>query len=69
MSPQWYFTNPELEKYLTMVVRKRWDTAEVGAKLEAFAIAGSDITSTWSMHHRHNIKLFESFTQDVEGES
>jgi len=45
MGPQWYFTSPQLEEYMSVAVRKRWDTAEVGEKLEAFAISGLDITS------------------------
>ncbi|KAF8151053.1 hypothetical protein B0H34DRAFT_862538 [Crassisporium funariophilum] len=42
MQPQWVFTDPALEEYMKIAVpiRKPWDTAEVGAKLEAFAIAG-----------------------------
>jgi hypothetical protein len=45
--PQWYFTKPALEEYMktAVSVRKAWDTSEVGAKLEAFAIAKCDVTS------------------------
>ena len=42
MNPYWYFTSPALEEYMKIAVRKRWDTSEVGTKLEAFAIAGCD---------------------------
>ncbi|KAJ7757676.1 hypothetical protein B0H14DRAFT_3598809 [Mycena olivaceomarginata] len=42
MIPQWYFTSPELERYMPLAVRRKWDTAEVGCRLEAFAIAGCD---------------------------
>ncbi|KAJ6481140.1 hypothetical protein C8R45DRAFT_1100697 [Mycena sanguinolenta] len=42
MSPQWYFTSPELARYLPIAVGRKWDTATVGLKLEAFAIAGCD---------------------------
>lgn len=45
MNPQWFFTSPELENYMHIAVRKKWDTSEVGAKLEAFAIAGCDVVS------------------------
>jgi hypothetical protein len=42
MNPYWYFTSPALEEYMKIAVRKRWDTSEVGTRLEAFAIAGCD---------------------------
>jgi hypothetical protein len=45
MAPQWYFTMPELEEYMKVVVHHRWDTAEVGTKIEAFAITGCDVVS------------------------
>jgi hypothetical protein len=45
MKPNWYFTSPEFEEYMKIAVRKRWDTSEVGAKLEAFAVAGCDVVS------------------------
>ena len=45
MKPYWYFTSPALEDYMKIAVRKRWDTSEVGTKLEAFAIAGCDVVS------------------------
>ena len=34
-----------LEEYMKIAVCKRWETSEVGAKLEAFAIAGCDVVS------------------------
>ena len=44
MEPQWYFTTSALEDYMPYAVRKAaWQTTEVGAKLEAFAIAGCDV--------------------------
>ncbi|KAJ7342566.1 hypothetical protein DFH08DRAFT_703817 [Mycena albidolilacea] len=42
MIPQWYFTSAELERYMPLAVRHKWDTGEVGCRLEAFAIAGCD---------------------------
>jgi hypothetical protein len=45
MAPQWYFTSPELERYMPIAVRRKWDTGEVGTKLEAFSIAGCDTMS------------------------
>lgn len=47
MSPQWYFSSRELEQYMQVAVRKKWDTSEVGARLEAFAVAGCNVTSTY----------------------
>src|ERR1700741_572414 len=43
MEPQWYFTTSALEDYMPYAVRNAWQTTEVGAKLEAFAIAGCDV--------------------------
>ena len=45
MQPQFYYTSEALEDYMKIAIRKRWDTAEVGAKIEAFAVAGSNILS------------------------
>ncbi|KAJ7246634.1 hypothetical protein C8J57DRAFT_1241277 [Mycena rebaudengoi] len=42
MAPEWYFTSPELEAYMAIATRRKWDTGEVGIKLEAFAVAGCD---------------------------
>jgi hypothetical protein len=45
MHPYIYYTTPALEDYMKIVIRKRWDTTEVGAKIEAFAVAGSNVLS------------------------
>ncbi|KAJ7683511.1 hypothetical protein B0H14DRAFT_3535116 [Mycena olivaceomarginata] len=42
IEPQWYFTSPELERYLPLAVGRKWEQAKVGPQLEAFAIAGCD---------------------------
>ncbi|KAJ7463589.1 hypothetical protein FB451DRAFT_1403611 [Mycena latifolia] len=42
MEPHWYFTSLELERYMPIAVRKRWNSSEVRGKLEAFAVAGCD---------------------------
>ncbi|KAJ7284760.1 hypothetical protein C8J57DRAFT_1052911 [Mycena rebaudengoi] len=47
MAPKWYFTSPELEAYMAIATRRKWDTGEVGIKLEAFAVAGCDPVSAW----------------------
>ncbi|KAJ7189956.1 hypothetical protein GGX14DRAFT_373271 [Mycena pura] len=46
MPPEWYFTCRELEEYMPIATRKKWDTGEVGAKVEAFAVAGMDTAGT-----------------------
>jgi hypothetical protein len=53
MEPYWYFTSSELERYMPLAIRKRWDTAQVGAKLEAFAIAGCDTLSKLYLSFAH----------------
>ncbi|KAJ7294037.1 hypothetical protein C8J57DRAFT_1041559 [Mycena rebaudengoi] len=45
MAPQWYFTSRELEQYMPIATRKKWATAEVGTKIEAFAVAGCEVLS------------------------
>ncbi|KAJ7690882.1 hypothetical protein B0H17DRAFT_1134149 [Mycena rosella] len=42
MTPQWYFTTAELERYMPLAVRRKWDTSDVGTRLEAFSVAGCD---------------------------
>ncbi|KAF9032734.1 hypothetical protein BJ165DRAFT_1332693, partial [Panaeolus papilionaceus] len=43
MEPQWYFSCKALESYMPLAVARRtWDTARVGTKIEAFAVAGCD---------------------------
>ncbi|KAJ7764193.1 hypothetical protein DFH07DRAFT_738404 [Mycena maculata] len=42
MQPQWFFTSRELEQYMPIATRRKWVTAEVGTKVEAFCVAGSD---------------------------
>ncbi|KAJ7815527.1 hypothetical protein B0H14DRAFT_2603414 [Mycena olivaceomarginata] len=42
MGPQWYFTSDALRQYMPLAVRRKWDTSDVGTRLEAFALAGCD---------------------------
>lgn len=49
MKPQWYFTSEAIANYMPMIVRKKWDTHDIGIKLEAFAIAGCDRISEWAL--------------------
>jgi hypothetical protein len=46
--PYWFFTRPEFEGYMATVVNKlpNWTSAQAAAKLEAFAIAGCDVSGT-----------------------
>ncbi|KAF8142393.1 hypothetical protein K438DRAFT_1541872, partial [Mycena galopus ATCC 62051] len=46
MEPQWFFTSSAFHDYMPIATRKKWDTGEVGMKLEAFAVAGCD-ASNW----------------------
>ncbi|TFY52520.1 hypothetical protein EVJ58_g9971 [Rhodofomes roseus] len=41
-SPRWYFTNPHINTYLGLAIRKGWDVENIGALAEAFAVAGCD---------------------------
>ncbi|KAJ7438530.1 hypothetical protein B0H11DRAFT_1752670 [Mycena galericulata] len=52
MQPQWFFTSRELEAYMPLATRRRWVTAEVGTKVEAFAVAGCDVLSMSSYSSR-----------------
>lgn len=47
MDPTWFFTSEALMNYMPTAVpiHKPWDLAFVGAKIEAFAIAGCDVVS------------------------
>ena len=47
MKPHWHFLSPELEEYMHVAVHKKWDTSEVGAHLEAFAVAGCSVVSKY----------------------
>jgi hypothetical protein len=62
MEPQWYFTSPELRDYMSIAVRNRWDIGDVGAKIEAFAIAGCDVSSKSIGFGKNNInQLFQTY--------
>ncbi|KAL0058670.1 hypothetical protein AAF712_014640 [Marasmius tenuissimus] len=43
MKPQWIFTDDRIRRYLPTIMRG-WDTARVGKKVEALAVAGCDPT-------------------------
>ncbi|RDX44106.1 hypothetical protein OH76DRAFT_1487325 [Lentinus brumalis] len=42
LRPRWYFTSPQLNRYLTGTIKK-WDVEKIGAMGEAFSIAGCDL--------------------------
>jgi hypothetical protein len=43
--PRVYWSNPELESYVALLASQRggWNSTTLGAKVEAFAIAGCDV--------------------------
>ena len=47
MEPKWYFSSKVFKDYMkiAVLIHKGWDLSHVGAKLEAFAIAGCDPVS------------------------
>jgi hypothetical protein len=47
MEPQWHFSSEAVKDYMKIAVpiHKGWDINHVGAKLEAFSIAGCDPVS------------------------
>ncbi len=55
MAPQWYFTSEAISNYMPLVVRKKWDTHDIGIKLEAFAIAGCDRMSMFNSAYYYHI--------------
>ena len=44
IEPRWFFTSPDLERYLEVAVRKKWNTSHIGTQVEAFAVAGGSLT-------------------------
>ncbi|THG93050.1 hypothetical protein EW026_g8073 [Hermanssonia centrifuga] len=45
MKPRWYFSSSDLEKYLEIAVRKRFEAKQVGALMEVYAVAGGSVSS------------------------
>ncbi|KAK1233843.1 hypothetical protein PQX77_002982 [Marasmius sp. AFHP31] len=44
MEPQWYFSNPAIESYLSLITRNvPFNIRDVGIKLQSFAIASCDV--------------------------
>ncbi|EKM49344.1 uncharacterized protein PHACADRAFT_106988, partial [Phanerochaete carnosa HHB-10118-sp] len=41
--PQWWFSSADLERFLSVGWRKRWDSKQIGTMVEAFAIAGGSL--------------------------
>lgn len=54
MQLQWFFTSPALEEYMKIAVWKKWDTSEVGTRLEAFMVGGYDAVSEYC---KNNLKI------------
>ena len=54
MRPQWFFTCDALANYMK-IAAKKWDTHDVGTKVEAFAIAGCDSASKYILLCIHTL--------------
>ena len=66
MQTQFYYMLEELEDYLKIAIHKRWDTTEVGAKIEAFTVAGSNILSKLGLpQYRYILTAFILLRHDV----
>ena len=50
MRPRWYFTSPEINRYLTGAIKK-WDVEVIGGLFEAFAIAGCDVMGSSPLYN------------------
>jgi hypothetical protein len=70
MRPQFYFTSQQLEEYMGLCIRKKWDTAEVGTKVEAFAVAGSNVLSTFLNLYSdiNGVHCLTRYDEDLKGE-
>ncbi|KAJ6573776.1 hypothetical protein DFH09DRAFT_915771, partial [Mycena vulgaris] len=65
IGPQWHWTSPDLERYMPLAVTRRWDQAGVGAKVEAFALAGGDTMSTSDLVSCGIQLIDDSFFKDL----
>lgn len=78
IDPQWYFSSDALSDYMRIAVAKRWNSHDLGIKLEAFAIAGCDPMSMLSfslflphhflMLHLQTYSLTPKRRQDISKE-
>jgi hypothetical protein len=69
MRPQFYYTSQELEDYMRIALRKKWDTTEVGTKIEAFAVAGSNILSAYyTILLLQYSQQFARYDENIEGQ-
>lgn len=60
IQPQWFFTCDGLEKYMK-IATKKWNTHDVGTKVEAFAIAGCDPVSKYVQLLSHDLQILTYF--------
>ncbi|KAL0572269.1 hypothetical protein V5O48_009695 [Marasmius crinis-equi] len=51
MEPQWFFTNDKIAPYLRLATKGGWDTGKVGARLQAFAVAGCETSNLFKKSH------------------
>ena len=42
--PMWYFTKPEIDRYLSGAIRG-WDIEKIGGHMQTLCIVGSDVMS------------------------
>ncbi|CAL1697547.1 unnamed protein product [Somion occarium] len=66
MGPQWFFTDQEIERYLSISVRKGWDTGYIGAIAEAFAVAGCDTMKTLTNAKQKATYLMTSIQDEIQ---
>ncbi len=51
MAPVWFFTHPVIEEYMLIAIGRIWDPFTVGARLEAFGVAGCALKGTCAIHY------------------
>ncbi|CAL1708809.1 unnamed protein product [Somion occarium] len=66
MGPQWFFTDQEIERYLSVTVRKGWDTGFIGAVTEAFSVAGCDTMKTLTNSKQKATYLMTSIQDEIQ---
>ncbi|KAK1216231.1 hypothetical protein PQX77_021145 [Marasmius sp. AFHP31] len=64
MEPFWYYSNPKLEHYMPFAIRGGWDSEKVGARCEAFAVAGCD-TANLAKNSKDKATLLKAEIRDL----
>jgi hypothetical protein len=68
MSPRWFFSSAELNKYLKIAIRK-WDTRTVGAQMESYMVAGGNITCEYNVYKLSLVDFVSSCAPHFQNES